>query len=266
MVVGVTNVGNHHTAANFTAPTGVYAMYVKTNNLEKSIGTINFSGLYVTSKYLDSGSYLLHFTYNKSANLTVTRWYYRSGWYSSVLEVSSGSSFQFDTFVCSTRTGEGGAYCAFDAKSQDNPTETAYFSASGTSPGSDSANAYNIPAVALELPTTLETDASSSGLVQTNLPAEVSDSKMVQSITLQYGTQKGIYANSQEMKSQDRFYASQIPNLKSRTYYYRLAITDPAGQITYTPEQTFQSGNKYLRFFNDFFGNAWSWVKGKFRK
>jgi hypothetical protein len=57
-----------------------------------------------------------------------------------------------------------------------------------------------------------------------------------------------------------------IPNLKTRTYYYRIVYSDKANNKFYSQIYTLKHGNKYIRFVNDLVGNSWDWARKLVKK
>ena len=75
---------------------------------------------------------------------------------------------------------------------------------------------------------------------------------------IEYGPFSSKFSQKAPASSKDTKQNIQLPNLKSRTYYYRIATTDDKGGITYSKEYTLKHGNPFFRFF----GDLWERFKG----
>jgi len=93
---------------------------------------------------------------------------------------------------------------------------------------------------------------------------KVKEHQGIKEVTIEYGTQAGQYKHSQSAaKPNPTTYQFKLPNLKSRTYHFRLVVNFNDGTKEYLTDQSFKHGNRLVRFFNDHFGNSWEWIKTK---
>lgn len=85
--------------------------------------------------------------------------------------------------------------------------------------------------------------------------------KPIENFTTQveYGTLSSKFSQTTKPITISPMQSPKLENLKSRTYYYRIATTDEKGNKTYSQEYKLKHGNLFLRFF----GDRWEWLKNK---
>lgn len=94
---------------------------------------------------------------------------------------------------------------------------------------------------------------ASQGLIQ----YKTEDSQISQ---IEYGTDPNKLSQIVSSPIKTQAHIIHLPNLKSRTYYYRIVTTDQKGKKHYSETYTLNHGNRFYRFF----GNLWERVKSIF--
>ncbi len=114
------------------------------------------------------------------------------------------------------------------------------------------------------------TDVGPANLATYYLPQEVkqddSEGSIAYTTTLpvttevEYSVSSKNYTQTMNItgsKDKTTFHTAKIPNLKARTYHYRVVSTDAQGKKYYSEEKTLKYGNRYSRFF----GDMWEWTR-----
>jgi hypothetical protein len=98
--------------------------------------------------------------------------------------------------------------------------------------------------------------------ISSNEPAVTLLSAAPVSAAVELGTQENTYTQTFNSKdTSSMLHKIPLKNLKARTYHYRIITKNSDGQKYYSKDLTFKHGHWFPRFFNDFFGNAWTKVR-----
>lgn len=146
-------------------------------------------------------------------------------------------------------------------------------SSSTTTPSSTvpSASTSTAPSASTPVVGNAVTNAGPANLATYYLPDEIKQDDAQGAVSyltelpvkteVEYGFQSNDYPKRMSVANpadgETTFHIAKIPNLKARTYRYRVVSTDAQGKNYYSEERTLKYGNKYKRYF----GDMWEWTR-----